>query len=255
MLWDASAVKAYAIAGSDGQLGTVNDLLFEDSDWKIRWLVVDTGYWLHGRKVLIPVSALGHPDPAKREFAVKLTRLQIRQSPDAEKDLPVSRQAERRLYDYYGWDPYWTTSYFGGGSIAAPFVPPLFHSGSVPRDPGTVDTSQRDGDPHLRSVEVVTGYHVHATDGDIGHVEDFLLDDAKWNFRYIKVDTKNWWPGARVLISPHSIRSIDVAQKRVELNVSRKKVRESPPYDASNTVDGAYDETFLTYYGIKWVQP
>ena len=85
MLWDASAVKAYAIAGSDGQLGTVNDLLFEDSDWKIRWLVVDTGYWLHGRKVLIPVSALGHPDPAKREFAVKLTRLQIRQSPDAER--------------------------------------------------------------------------------------------------------------------------------------------------------------------------
>ena len=255
MLWDASVIRGYAIAGSDGHLGTVSDLLFDDAGWKMRWLVVDTGRWLPGREVLLPTSALGHPDPVRREFSVKLTRLQIRQSPDVEKDFPISRQAESDLYDYYGWDPYWTNGYFGDGAIAAPFVPPLFHNGSVLRDPGTVEPSKKVGDPHLRSVDVLVGYHVHATDGEIGHIEDFLLDDAVWRFRYIKIDTKNWWPGRRVLISPRSIRNMDWTQRLVELDVSRQKVRESPPYDPCVTVDGAYEEAFLTYYGIRWVQP
>jgi hypothetical protein len=251
MLWDASAIRGYAIAGTDGHLGSVRDLLFDDANWKMRWLVVDTGHWLPGREVLLPISDLGHLDPAKREFSVKLTRLQIRQSPEIETDLPVSRQAESDLYNYYGWDPYWTNGYFGSGAIATPIVPPILHSGSAMRDPGTVDTSRRTGDPHLRSAVLLTGYHVHATDGEIGHIEDFLLDDRDWTFRYLKVDTKNWWPGRHVLISPSSIRNIDWTQKTVALGVSRQNVQGSPPFDPGVTVDGVSEDALLTYYRIK----
>ena len=104
MLWDASAINGYAIEASDGLLGTVSDLLFDDVGWAIRWLVVDTGNWL-SRKVLLSLSVLGKPDRALRHFLVKLTMQQVKDSPDVDTDQPVSRQIEAHVYNYYGWDP------------------------------------------------------------------------------------------------------------------------------------------------------
>ena len=57
------------------------------------------------------------------------------------------------------------------------------------------DARRSDDDPHLRSIAAVTGYHIHASDGEIGHVEDFLVEDADWSIHYLVVDTKNWWLG------------------------------------------------------------
>jgi hypothetical protein len=114
MLWDASAIDGYAIKASDGRLGTVSDLLFEDVGWVIRWLVVDIGHWLPGRKVLLPLSALGQPDRVLRHFLVKLTMQRVKDSPDVDTDQPVSRQIEAYLYEHFGWDPYW------GGSFLLP---------------------------------------------------------------------------------------------------------------------------------------
>src|ERR1700730_15963426 len=119
MLWDASVVKGYGIEAHGGRLGTVSDFLFEDAKWMIRWLVVDTGHWLSGRKVLLPPSALGHPDPQSRRFPVKLTMQQVKDSPAIDTDRPVSRQMESHVYDYYGWVPYW-------------IVAPLYVPGSKP---------------------------------------------------------------------------------------------------------------------------
>jgi hypothetical protein len=122
----------------------------------------------------------------------------------------------------------------------------------LPNPPSGAEALPAEGDPHLRSVGAITGYHLHASDGDIGHVEDFLLDDAGWSIRYITVDTGNWWPGERVLISPRSVRRIDWADRLIRLALKRQKVKDSPPYNAAATVDGAYDETFHNYYGIGW---
>ena len=253
MLWNASVIDGYAIEASDGRLGTVSDFLFEDASWMIRWLVVDTGNWLSGRKVLLPPSVLGQPDAGACQFPVKLTMQQVKDSPDVDTDRPVSRQLEIHVYDYYAWDPYWGTGYMSHGAMAAPFAAPPLLSGSMPRDLGRVDAQRNQSDPHLRSIKAVTGYHIHATDGKIGHVEDFLVDAAGWSIRYITVDPKNWWPGKKVLISPRSVREIDWADRLIYLSVNRQKVKDGPPYDPSTTVDGAYDETFLTYYGIRWV--
>lgn len=254
MLWDASAITGYAVEASDGSLGTVSDLLFEDVGWVVRWLVVDTGNWLPGRKVLLPLSALGKPDGPKRHFPVKLTIQQIKDSPDLDTDQPVSRQIEADVYSYYGWDPYWSGGNFGAAdAMATPFVAPLFGSAPPPRESERTDAERNAGDPHLRSIAAMTGRHIDATDGEIGHVEDFLVDDAGWAIRYLKVDTKNWWPGERVLIAPQSVQDIDWAERLIHLNVNRDKVKGSPSYDPSVAVDGAYDEKFLTYYGIHWV--
>ena len=224
MLWNASAINGYEIDARDGQIGTVGDLLAEDAGWTVRWLVIETGTLLAGRKVLLPLSALGHPDPKLRRIPVNLTMRQVQESPDVGADLPVSRQSESRFETYYGHG-----------------------SGTAPAETGA-------GDPNLRSITAVTGYYIHATDGDIGHTEDFLIDDAGWSIRYIIVDTKNWWAGEKVLISPRSVRQINWQDKLITLDVSRQKVKDSPPYEPTRTVDGDYDEKFYTYYGIKFTR-
>ena len=256
MLWNASAIDGYAIEASDGRLGTVSDFLFDDTGWTIRWLVVDTGTLLSGRKVLLPISALGHIDEKKEEFSVRLTRQQIEDSPDIDADRPVSRQMETRVYDYYGWRPYWSTGlhmagygylgdfgYLGGASALHP-------SAETRRHEEQIALARRDdGDPHLRSMAAVRGHHIHAVDGEIGHLEDFFVEDADWSIHYLLVDTKNWWPGKKVLISPVSVRTIDWSQKLVNLSVDRLKVKDSPPYDPSITIDRPYERHFHIYYG------
>lgn len=252
MLTTASEIKGYAIAARDGDLGKVSDLLFDDSSWLVRWLVVDTSNWLTGRKVLLPASALGHPDAAAKNFSVRLTKEQVKSSPDVDSALPVSRQMETNIYDYYGWSPYWGSGlYMGGfgygymGGMVMPASPP---QGIMQREEEIARSRHTEGDPHLRSIKAVTGYHIHATDGEIGHVKDFILEDGDWSVRFLVVDTKNWWPGKQVLISPRSAKAIDWSKKLVNLDVDRQKVKNSPAYDESETVDRAYEMHFHNYY-------
>jgi hypothetical protein len=131
------------------------------------------------------------------------------------------------------------------GGMVMPASPPL---GSKQREEEIVRSRHTDGDPHLRSTKAVTGYHIHASDGEIGHVQDFLLEDGDWSVRFLVVDTKNWWPGKKVLISPRSAKDIDWSKKLVNLNVDRQKVKDSPAYDESKTVDRAYEKHFHNYY-------
>ena len=253
MLWNASAIKGYAIAASDGRLGTVSDFLFDDATWLVRWLVVDTGNWLSGRKVLLPPSILGHPDPKGREFSVGLTMQQVKNSPDIDTDLPVSRQIETDIYDYYGWPSYWGMGlYMGGYGYAGSPMGPSSHLESSRHEKDIVDTQRDGGDPHLRSIAAVTGYRIHASDGEIGHVEDFLLEDADWSIHFLVVDTKNWLSGKQVLISPGLAQAINWNDRRVNLNVDRQRVKDSPAYDASTTVDGTYEKHFHDHYLDVW---
>jgi len=121
--------------------------------------------------------------------------------------------------------------------------------GSKRREEDLAAAQRRDDDPHLRSIEAVTGYHSHASDGEIGHVEDFLVEDGDWSIHYLVVDTKNWWPGKKVLISPRSAREIDWTHRLVHIDVDRQMVKDSPAYDASITVDRVYEKHFHSYYG------
>ncbi|MHB8884838.1 MAG: PRC-barrel domain-containing protein [Methylovirgula sp.] len=254
MLWNLSAIKGYAIKAKDGELGSVNDLLFDDTNWLVRWLVVDTGHWLSGRKVLLPPSVVRRTDPKERDVSVDLTMQQVKDSPDIDTDRPVSRQIETSIYDFYGWSPYWgnglftdTYGYVDGDMTAAPRL------GSPQRRADIAEIERSDDDPHLRSISEVTGYHIQASDGEIGHVADFLLEDADWSIRYLVVDTKNWWPGKKVLISPRLAPEIDWIDQLVKLEMNREQVKDSPTYDPSAVADQAYDAEFLTYYGIRWI--
>lgn len=248
MLWNASKIKGYAIAARDGNIGKVSDLLFDDASWLIRWLVVDTGDWLPHRRVLLPTSTLGHANEKRREFSVKLTMQQVENSPDIDTKRTVSRQMETNIYSHYGWSPYWGSGlsmggYGYGAMMSVPLLAPLPDAQLIEDE-----ARRKQDDPHLRSVKAVDDYYIHATDGDIGHVEDMLVEEADWCIHYLVIDTKNWWPGKKVLISPRSAQEINWEDRTVALSVNREAVKHSPTYDASTIVDRDYENQFGTYY-------
>ena len=247
MLWSASQIVGYDIAATDGSIGRVADFLFDDAAWAVRWMEVDTGGWLSGRKILIPPSCLGRPHPSDESFPVELTRKQVEESPELASDQPVSHQHETRIYDYYGWEPYWTIGPWPGG-YAAPFgmMPRQFPAGARPRTP-VVEPEQR-GDPHLRSTESVVGHHIEATDGEIGHVDDFLLDSECWAIRYLVVDTRNWWPGKKVLVAPQWMQAIDWPDRRITCDLTREQIRSSPEFDPQKPLGRDAEERLHRHY-------
>lgn len=249
MLLIVSALKGYAVEASDGRIGTVSDFLFDDRTWKMRWLVVDTGVWLPGCKTLIHPSAIAEADQALGELHVVLTKKQIRDSPDIRQDEPVSLQMEYDLYEHYGWDPIWDNpGYFGGGALGTP-LPPFPCDDKRKREREEMEARSHEGDPHLRSITAVTGYHVHATDGVIGHVENFMAETADWSIRYLVIDTKNWWPGAHVLLTPYAVKEISWSMKQILTNVDRDHVKSSPPWNPLAPAFDVYEKRLHGYYG------
>ena len=257
MLFVLSVLKKFTVAASDGRIGTVDDFLFDDQSWKVRWLVVDTGAWLPGRKILVHASAIGEPDPARKELPVKLTKAQVEGGPDLFEHQPVSRQLEAHLYDYYGWDPSWGATAFG--AIASPLsLPPLIGEGPEPTENGAdAAAGEGESDPHLRSAEELEGYHIQASDGDIGHLESLVADNANWDIRYLGVDTSNWWGGQHVLVAPFAVKEIDWADRHIQIDITREQVKTSPPCDSIDMVDEAYERMLHGHYGWPgyWYYP
>ena len=252
MMLVGSALKGYAIEASDGRIGAVSDFLFDDRSWAIRWMVVDTGTWLAGRKTLIHPSAITSPDYALHEIAVRLTRQQVKDSPDILSDAPVSRQMETNLYGHYGWDPLWVggnylANYASGMGGAFEPAEGRFDAGLL--EAGRAASGASDSDPRLRSLTSVIGYHIQASDGPIGHVESFLVDDESWTIRYLIIDTKNWWPGRHVVMSPYAVRGISWTDRDVTLNVSQAAVEASPVWDPATMIHQAYEEDLHRHYG------
>ncbi len=247
MLWRVRALVGDGIAATDGTIGDVADFLFEDDSWTVRHIVVDTGRWLPGRRVLLSPISVREVDPVDGQLAVSLTRRQVKEAPDVDTDRPVSRQYEIEIYRHYGYPFYWSGPYRWGPAAD----PSGLTRGEFPAGGQLTEASHdaRDADPHLRSAREVHGYHLHATDGELGHVEDFLVDDAAWAIRYLVVDPRNWWPGKHVLVSTEWITAVRWGESRVEVDVSRAQVRSAPEYDARGTFDRAEERRLHAHYG------
>ena len=233
----------FTIGGTDGEIGKVREFYFDDKSWTIRYIIVETGSWLSGRKVLLSPQAVIKTDWEEKVFRVNLTMEQIKNSPHVDTDKPVSRQHERDLYGYYNWAGY----YWGGGMGMGPYPIPMDQTiqkqSVVPVD----DTS--DDDPHLRNTDKVTGYNIKATDGEIGDVEDFIINDSNWQIDFMLVDTGNWFPGKKVLIAPKMIKEIDWETSTVIVNATEDSVKNSPEYQPGEELSESYEANLQNYYG------
>jgi uncharacterized protein YrrD len=244
MLRSIKKLHGYIIQATDGKIGEVHEFYFDDDRWTIRYLIVDTGTWLPGRHVLVSPSAIQDADWVVPKLKVNLTQAQIRESPEVEVYKPFSRQQELNYVKYYGWPTYWSAAIPTTNPKPAEQSETTSQSGS-PNIPSAVT----DDAPHLRQTREVIGYHIHANDGDIGHVEDFIFDDKTWIIRYMVIDTRNWLPGKKVLVSPEWITDIDGEESKVSVNLSQAEVRNSPAFDPSAPVNREYETRLYDYYG------
>ena len=253
MLRPAKEFKHLKLRACDGDIGKAREFYFDDEHWAVRYLVAETGGWLNGRQVLISPYALKPVNEAEQVLPVELTKKQIEDSPLLYSHLPVSRQYEMQYYKYYGWPKYW-----GGPSMWGYSTFPLHQHGGVNWPGGAslnpVESAafpihrEEVGDPHLRSTQAVTGHHLQAVDGEIGHVEDFIIDDVTWAIRYLVVDTKNWWPGKHVLIAPQWIERVSWEEAKVFVNLEREKIKGAPAYTPA-ALSRDYELKLYRHYG------
>jgi hypothetical protein len=216
-------LRGYTIRAVDGYIGKLYSFLFDDLEWAIRYLVVDTGDWLPGRQVLLPPIAIDKVDAESQSLAVSLTEAQVENSPPLDADAPVSRRIETELHEYYGWVPYWRTGVPAAGSGPVVAAAVLAAEGEDAREESAAD-------PHLRSTREVVGYHIGARDGEIGHVDDFLAEEDRWIIRHLVVDTGNWLPGKRVLVLPTWIEKVNWAERIVSVGLKRETTEKSPEF-------------------------
>jgi hypothetical protein len=246
MLNKAKTLKGYKLNSLDGEIGKVNEFYFDDHYWTVRYLVADTGDWLTGRQVLISPYALGFVNNEGQYLKVDLTKKQIEDSPSLNTDKPVSRQFEDTYYRYYGWPAYWGSGYMWG---TYPYIE---------RDRDKWKKSNQGGkawDSLLRSTHDVDGHHIQAVDGEIGHVEDFFVDDETWAIRYLIVDTRNWWPGKKVLVSPKWIERVSWNESKVFVNLTRESIRQAPEYTEDSLLTRDYETRLHQHYNRQgyWV--
>ena len=238
----------FTLGASDGEIGKVKELYFDDETWTIRYLIVDTGNWLSGRLVLISPEALLLPDWENKTVPVNLTKEQIANSPDINTDVPVSRQEEIRLYKHYPWAAYWGPGFYGVNAPADVINLGINVLITESQAQQQVDETEEAHDKHLRSTAKVIGYTIHATDGKIGDVEDFLVDDITWKIDFMVIDTGHWFPGKKVLITPNRIINIDWKTSTVFINASVDHVKSSPAYDATQEMTEVYTMAHHDHY-------
>lgn len=236
-------IKGAKVQANDGDVGTVNDFFFDDETWTVRYLALDTGIWL-GRVVVIPVAAVGAPDWNGNTLPINLLREEIENAPDVFDVQKLTRQLEADVHAYYGYPHYWggpeLWAWAGRPAALASPPPPEY----IP-SPGVLD-------PLITSVfgsSEVSGYHIHAQDGEIGHIDDFVIDDETWSIRYLQLDTSNWIGGKTVLLGAPWVGRIDVETGLVHAGLKRDQIEQAPEFDPKRPIDREFEQRLHYHYG------
>lgn len=247
MLRSVKDLEQCTVAATDGLVGKVQDFYFDDESWAVRYLVVDSGAWLSNRKVLISPYSIAEWDWQGTVLPVAITREQVKHSPAIDTDKPVSRQHERDYYGYYGYPYYW-----GGSGLWGDAALPGMMVGGVPHQdlPSEREAERQEHvNPHLRSCNAVSRYYLHASDGELGHVQGYLIDQHSWAIRFLVVNTSNWWLGHEVLVAVEWIKSISWLDSTVTTDLSRQAVKDSPIYDSAVAVSDTSEASLYRHYG------
>ena len=238
MLRSIKEIIGYSINAKDGQIGKVRNFYFDDEHWTVRYLIGDMGSWLSGKKVLIsPAGFYGKPDWRNKTFSVIFRdKEQVKECPQIDTEKPVSRQKELEYIHYFGWPPYWETG-----------MPPAVNP--IAPHPEKVPGQSEENNTHLRSTNEVVGYYIHAKDGEIGHVDDFIIDDEKWDIRFIVVATRNILPGKKVLVPVLWIQKVSWKDSQVYIGLTKANIEKSPLYDPGMPVNRQEEVKLYDFYG------
>jgi len=242
MLRTFGTISDCKLQAKDGELGSVDDVLFDDEDWQVRYVVVDTGSWLPGKRVLVAPSSIRLIEPDEQRLRVDLTVEQVRGSPELATDRPVSRQEEIALHKHFGWSPYWIS--VGHLAGASPGLA-MEHFEQTQRD---ATERLAEGDPNLRSVAEIAGYAVAADKQAVGKIADFLIDESDWRVVHFIVEGGDPVDGRKLLLDPQHVTDIDWEGSLVTVALSTEAIRSSPAYDGADSPEPGYLDRLARHY-------
>ncbi len=238
MLDKARTLNGFTLSCRDGPIGFVREFYFDDRQWTIRYLVPSTDHGLTGRQVLLSPYALHSINRDAKDIAVALTKRQLADSPGLDTYTGMSRQFEEPYYGYL-WPQH------GGGPYTWDCYPGIVRDLDQWRD---TRPEEQAWNRHLHSTKDVSGYHVQATDGEIGHVDDFIIDDETWAIRYLVIDTGQWRSGKKVLVAPQWADRVSWTDAVVYMALSRAAIQASPEYTDECTLTRDYETDLHGHY-------
>ncbi len=224
MLQSFKKILNSSLHATDGKIGHLDDLLFDDVEWTIRYIVVRTGGILNRERVLISPLGVAHIDWSNQSVKLNLTRQQIEDSPNVDTDLPVFRQMEKRYFDFYNWPYYWDDMGIFG----------IDPRSRLSDDQAFSNESEEDSTHQLRSCRIVGGYSLEAENTRVGHIKDFLIEEDNWKIQKLVIDRKALFPKQPVMISPQAIHSVDWYSRSIEVTMTRNEINSSPEYESDS---------------------
>lgn len=228
----------------DGHLGRCKDILFDDKNWVVRYLVVAPNPWIpKSKKVVISPIAISDVDHKQETIALKMTKDQLKGSPTLDEHAPVSREFEEAMFRYYGYAFYWMGPGLWG---TYPHPGPLIDQKEWQE---TLEDIIRDN--HLRSFNEVSGYHWQAKDKTFGHVDNILIKEANWEVQAIVFKiSSGFGRGRQVLLAPEYVDEIDAASKSViGASIDSDFIESCPEYDEAKGLSKAICERLVKNAG------
>lgn len=247
MLQSVNDLKGYDIFATDGEIGNIEEFYFEDINFKMRYLVANTGNWLTGKQNLISPVRITHLDRENRRVRVSLTKEEVRKSPTVDKHLPVSRQMEKMVSDYYGNTYYWddrpdlNATQLATVNAARATVKSAMTTTSVV-------SAESPQDVHLRSAQETAAYEVAGLDGTFGKIVDFIVETDNWTMRYVTVDTGSWLAEKQVLVSTGWIEGFNWSNRRVNMNLTRAQIESCPDFNEVAEITNEYETRLQKHF-------
>lgn len=254
MLRSIKDITGYPVEAIDGKIGEVGDCLFDDDQWMLRYISVDTGKWLLGKQVLISSLHFERPEVGSEDnhFRVNLGVNRIKNAPTVDTTKSVSRKYEEEFARYYGQNVYWDGAAALGASVGPAVVPPGQNENSESESLERArhkEQIENIRESHLRSSNEVIGYEINCSDDEFGGLDDLILDDITWQIRFLVVDTRNWLPGRKFLIDVNWLESFDWIDQKANVGLKRSEIEGSPEYDPQRLVNKDYLDNLYDFYG------
>lgn len=247
MLHNTSTISGSAVSAVDGSIGHVEDTLFHDETWNVRYFVIDTGPWILGRRLLCSAGYAERFDDRDGRLRIDLTRDQVEASPELEADLPVSELKRREFTKYKKGPVYWSQS-----GVRKEAHPP----GAMPavHEESEEEKQQVERElygKHLRSAGEVTGYTVEASDKPLGSVVGLLVDDDDWSLRYIAVEAEGSGQRKMQIYSPDWVETIRWIEQSIHIKFAHDVATNAPPLEDDAMVSRDYEKKLYDYYGLE----
>jgi hypothetical protein len=245
MLASLTELRGYRVRGTDGEIGRFADLCFPDSEWVVRYAVVEMEDL--GREALLLSTYLGRLNRGTHILSVETRREQVANTPPLDRSQPITRQEEKELHALYGWPIYWWEQEHDitpiGGLWEEERVPEQTEESEAEAQAET--EIEPEGPQLLFAGDLVEVYGIQAEGGEAGTLQDLIVDDETWMIPYLVVNTPE---AQRVLLATDYVETIDLGTRDLYVSLPRDAIAGGPVISATEPITPALEQSLREYY-------